>query len=739
MAAQNTSTSGTGAAANAQVNRTRSVRNGAPVSARAAARKPATPDPAGDDDAKAELQARLDELQEKLNQAEQTITSIQKHADVLQIKLDEALKEQTILEDSVHEQTERVEELEHERKEGERSRREMEQIYEAERAAAMREKEDAMAREEEMQSSVVRLKEALQQREIRSGLGPEDGERSHRMSLSRTSSYRSNNNASPNPNAAGAISPDGGGRQFAPSSLQRSDSRSSSRLVMQKDKIIEDLRLELAEAQIKLVELENKGGGHVQLLEKDMYELKIQNARLMEENESFQLLLSEKTLNGDFTATSPADMLRAPSNQDSRPPSRNPDSRQTGASLADELDSQDETGSIETTPAEPGSAVPETKERRLQSEVNSLKDQNKALTLYINNIISRLLQHEQFEQILDKTPDLMAGPGAISRKFAAAPAPDMEKELPPPPPPKDERSASAPAPAGGVAAVAAEEGQQSLLQRAGSVLRGRGARPPRPSSQMIQPAPQVEQHQPRVEEPTVHENPETAPQIPLGRSRSTRGGQAGGHKRSNSDWPAASVVTNMYKGPTPSASGPMSPGLGSPTGRSSPFFPLGAGGRAPSGSSVPTISEIETNKENQPQSQSRDSQVPSEPRSNRNSVISNPADRPLELEPGFREDVSSNPSSPPRSTTSSSETRESRVPAGGAIMMGSKPRPLRLVQEAQDDEKAKKAANRGSWFGWMNKGLPGATGGNAAGGAGGMPAFMSGRSYSGEQQGQGGQ
>lgn len=37
--------------------------------------------------------------------------------------------------------------------------------------------------------------------------------------------------------------------------------------------------------------------------------------------------------------------------------------------------------------------------------------------------------------------------------------------------------------------------------------------------------------------------------------------------------------------------------------------------------------------------------------------------------------------------------------------MGSKPRPLRLVQEAKDEDAAKKsAANRGSWFGWMNKG-----------------------------------
>ena len=689
MAAQgtnSTSTSSTGA-----------VRNGAPVSARAAVRRTVTGDAAADDDAKAELQAKLDELQEKLTQTELSLSSSQKHAEVVQIKLDEALEEQTMLEDNVHEHTERIEELEHERKERERGRREMEQIYEAERVAAMKEKEEAMVREEEMQSSMLRLREALAQREIRASVGEsEEGARS-RMSLSRTSSHRRSNNASPNPEG-----------QFAPTSLQRSDSRSSSRLVMQKDKIIEGLRLELAEAQIKLVELENKGGGHVQLLEKDMYELKMQNARLMEENESFQLLLSEKTLNGDFTATSPADLLRAPSNQSSRPPSRNPGGRQGGASLADELDGQDESGDLDSAATE---GMPDSNKRRLQSEANTLRDQNKALTLYINNIISRLLQHEQFEQILDKTPELLAGPGAASRKYASE-AVETDKELPPLPPPKEEKQAPA----------FDESQQQSLLQRAGSVLRGRGARPPRPQSQF---GPMEQQQQPRVEEPTVHENPETAPKIPLSRSRSTRGAQ-GGHKRSNSDWPAASVVTNMYKGPPPASSqGPMSPGLGSPTGgRNSPFFPLGAGHRAASGSSVPTVPEAE-----------KENQAPSDRGSNRDSVTSNLGDRPIELDPGMPAagDISSNPSSPPRSTTSSGEkdARAGSASGSGAIMMGSKPRPLRLVQEAQDDEKAKKAANRGSWFGWMNKGNMGA--------GAGMPAFMQMQGRSGSESGPGGQ
>lgn len=699
--------------------RDRSVRSGTPVSARAAARKPV--DASADDDAKAELHANLAELRKQVQQAEQAQTESQKQNAVLQVRLDEALKEQGVLEEQVHEQTERVEELENERRESVRARRELEQIYESERVAAMREREEAGAREEELQGVVGRLREAVASRERGGGLGVEED---RRASLSRAGSFRSSNAASPNPEVAAAAA---GGGQFAPpSSLQRSDSRSSSRLVMQKDKIIESLRMEVAEAQIKLVELENKDGGRLHALEREMYDVKVQNARLMEENESFQLLLSEKTLNGDLAQS---ELLRAPSNAGgSRPPSsRSPVTQ--GASLADELEEH------ESVEGEGGEG-----ERKLQAEVNSLKDQNKALTLYINNIISRLLQHEQFETILDKTPDLIAGPNAASRRYAAA---DTEKDLPPPPPPKDDKP---------LFAAAAEEPQQSgaagLLQRARSVMGG--TKKPRPQS-VIQPPPPQQQ----PDEPRVIENPDTAPRIPLARSASSRG--SSGHRRANSEWPAASVVTSMYKGPSPGLQGPASPGLGSPTGSRGSFFGPAAGlggSRVPSGSTVPTISESENgmrNKENETSTfPPRDSKIPAQGgsdgmRSPRHSVVSEAASGPptelssnkqppptrrpestdsalLEPANATNQDALSNPSSPPRSTTSSGD-RDANRPSG-AIMMGSKPRPLRLVQEAQqDEEKTRKAANRGSWFGWMNKS-----------GAGAAPGVGGGRSVSGGEQ-----
>ncbi|KAK4556190.1 hypothetical protein LTR86_006887 [Recurvomyces mirabilis] len=701
-AASNGTAAASASASASAVNRTRSVRNGAPVSARAAAaarKSQADLDPTASD-LKVETQLKLDDLAERLQAADQALADSQKQASVLQMKLDDALREQGMLEEHVHEHTERIEELEVERKESLRAKREFEQIYEDERVAAMREREEAGRREEEMQSSIQRMKGNMAQREMRAGLVDEE----RRPGVSRSSSFRSNT-ASPNPDSGGSVA------QFAPpasssSSLQRSDSQSRSRLVNQKDKIIEGLRLELAEVQIKLVEVENMGGGRMQQLQKEMYDIKMQNARLMEENESFQLLLTEKTMSGDF--------LHPGAEASSRPPSRNPADRNGGAvarpsTLADEL-------AGEADSMEDGDGLPTDQSRRLQAEVNSLKDQNKALTLYINNIISRLLMSDQFEQILDKTPDMLSGAPGIgaagaSARGTALTADPRQKELPPPPPPAHVAATA------GEGEDTIEDQPQGFLQRARSVMGGRRGRP---MTQAVSASDQEKlAQQLQVADVRPTENPETAPRVPLNRANSNRGGGAGGggrggggHRRTNSDWPAAAaagVVTNMYRGPSPGSlppQGPVSPGLGSPTHARNSFFanatPLGVRvGSGSGGGPVPTISEtgVQVGKENH---------IPSATTAarNRSSVISNhggngnldPNDIPTDLDA-----PTSNPSSPPRSTTSSGGEKDARI--GGSVMMGSKPRPLRLVQNASAEDEAKKAGNRSSWFGWMGKGV----------------------------------
>ncbi|KAF1963571.1 hypothetical protein CC80DRAFT_486929 [Byssothecium circinans] len=563
------------------VARTRSVRsgvNGTPVSARAAVRRPthssnlsmssSQVEGLDDEAAREEAAAYMAELKDRLQKAENEAGERKKQIEVLNARLDEALQEQMKLEERAHEEEEKVESLDNEKRELTRQQRELESIYEAERAQTMKEKEEAQTKEDELQQTIQRLKEAMATKNIQlNGEGEEAGK------LSRTSSFRNNpsrNSSSQNLETTSSFAP--------PSSVQRSDSRNHSKLIHQKDKIIEDLRLEMAEIHIKLMEAENAGGGRMRDLEKQLLETRMTNARLMEDNESFQLLLGEKTLNGDLSR---GEFLRPTSPTEERAPSR--DGPMT--SLADELDSAE---------GQEGEII-----RKLEAEINNLKGENKALTLYINKIIGRLLTHSGFESVLgdDHAP------------------PNTDKELPPPPPPKENEN-------------------QGFLARAKSVVGGRNK--PRPMSYAAPPPQQ-----------NMHEDPNLAPSIPLQRSQTgqtSRSSSYQNHRHSTSDAPvpgAANVITNMFRMPPPAANpGQTSPGIVSP--RNS-FFGLpinGAGGgnsnpssRVPSSSNVP-IKEEKDEKDDARSTLSSETghvDTPSPPRSKETSTMTGKQMRPLRL------------------------------------------------------------------------------------------------------------
>lgn len=423
-------------------------------------------------------------------------------------------------------------------------------------------------------------------------------------------------------------SPDVDG-QFAPSSqLERSPSRNNSKLLLQKDKLIESLRLELAESQIKLVEMENKGGGRQRELEKELLEARMANARLMEDNESYQLLLSEKTLNGDF---SKGDFMRE-AHPDT---SETQDSGNGLGSLADELESAD----ADDTKAETDHT------RKVEVENRGLKDQNKALTLYIERIVSRVLQHDGFETILDKNENSEAAAGKSKA---------TEKDLPPTPP-EHEDGAS-----------------QSFLQRAKSVVAGphnqQQPQKPRSRPSSYMPPPTSTPSGP----PTAHENPNTAPSIPLNRAQSVRMG----HRRARSDQAdvsAAAVIGQMYRGRN--SGGPVSPTVMGPGSRQSVF----------SGGSV-ISSGIRTS-----------SRAPS--------LSSQPENGRLSSSDSVTSDLHETASTGATSSSPRSSSGMTNYP--GAVMTQNKLRPLRLVSEAsktpEDDEVARKKANRGSWIPWFNR------------------------------------
>jgi chromosome segregation ATPase len=123
---------------------------------------------ADDDEARDEAAAYLQDLKDRLQKAEHDAEERQKQIDVLRSRLDDALQEQSKLEERAHEEEERVEALENEKRELTRQHRELEQIYEAERAQTMKEKEATQAREEELQETIQRLKETMAMKNVQS-------------------------------------------------------------------------------------------------------------------------------------------------------------------------------------------------------------------------------------------------------------------------------------------------------------------------------------------------------------------------------------------------------------------------------------------------------------------------------------------------------------------------------------------------------------------------------------------
>jgi hypothetical protein len=329
----------------------------------------------------------------------------------------------------------------------------------------------------------------------------------------------------------------------------------------------------------------------LQEVERQLMEARMANARLMEDNESYQLLLQEKTLKGDFGA---GDFSYSTSNtnQDALDAL---EGRTSVPSLADELS--------EAAGGEPDEVV-----RRLEMELKSAKDQNKALTLYINKIIERLLQHQDFEHILDTSSDGR---------------PNTNKELPPPPGP-------------------------SLIQRVKTMAMGESPQKPRPRPMSFMPPPPL----------AAHSNPDTAPSIPLSIARSSSVRRPAGRPMSEQFTGASSVVAAMYKGPGASE---LSPPL-----RPSQTFQLGSGQRTPSGgaAALPMSSSG-----NFPGMRSETSSTSGD--SGSGEVTTPPAG-----------------ASPPRDAASRERT----------AFAGTKPRPLRLVQE---NPEVKGGENkRASWIGW---------------------------------------
>lgn len=123
---------------------------------------------------------------------------------------------------------------------------------------------------------------------------------------------------------------------IAPAATATNTVLSLQRSVQQKDRAIDGLKLELSKTKEQIHELQ--GGGHrlTTKLEMDLQEARQLNEKLHEDNESYQMLLQERTMNGEF---SNSDFMRSQSTLSKYGSVRGPPN---GLDLAQELVSNED-------------------------------------------------------------------------------------------------------------------------------------------------------------------------------------------------------------------------------------------------------------------------------------------------------------------------------------------------------------------------------------------------------------
>lgn len=530
------------------------------------------------------------ELREQVERAEQASEQYRQQLAYLQQRLDEATDQITAAEEKDFASRTNIDKLVAEVKDHARKTKELESAFESDRNILMQERDRSVARETELLSTVSRLSGSLSMKT-----------REH------ATVARTNQEDLPTP----AQTPDQSTERYL-------------HVLQEKDTMIQALRLEVADVSLRIAEQEHAGDGRLQTLESQLRDLELRNARLAEENDSFQILLGERTIKGDLHLD------------------RSDQASSRISTLAEELETVDE-----------NEEVTAESYRRLEAELKNVREEKKALTLYIDKIIGKVLQHEGFEHIItgkDESEETVSTKKAVERKnkplplapsAIESPAATSQRHTPEPP-----------------------TNPTTFLQRARSVV-SRVGPPKRPMSYIAAP-------------PSANENPITAPSIPINR----------GHRRVRSDQSQLAEIVPGALGQQLQTSPP----------RATPSSNLNPAAQPRSQASSYTR-RLSSHTEPPDTTSSRNSIISSE-------SISHQSTDATSYQASMTTKDNAAPAPPPTSTSASTSTIPS-TPASTAITAGvmkqNQLRPLRLVQEKKQEDEDMRRANRGSWIGgWFN-------------------------------------
>ncbi|KIW73585.1 hypothetical protein PV04_01689 [Phialophora macrospora] len=423
-----------------------------------------------------ELLKEIQDLRDRFERTEQVSQQYKNQLEAMRQDLDKASQDQTAAEERDFQSRTQVDQLRAEINELRRENRELERQRAEDERLFQQERDKHTVKEGQQQATINRLNEALRLNGI------------ERFNANRSGSVTEPQIPKEDVSAENAA--------------QRSNVPNLTYALQQKEDTINALQIDLAEAQLKLAQQEHLQDARRLDLENKVSEYQRLNAKLREENESYEMLLSEKTLKGEF--------MRHDHNQ----------GESLGmSSLAEELESTEETED------DTGDGHTEGY-KKLDADNKSLKAEIEALRLYIDKIIGRLLSHEGFEHIIQDKDEQPAPPAKSVTEKALPAIPDQQTAAP-------------------VATIAGAA--TGFLQRARSVVQRPGGKA-RPMSYI----------HPTTAGPSANENPETAPSIPLNRGhRRARSDQA------QTDAAAAAVVQQMTRGsPMRTVSGsPLSPSI----------------------------------------------------------------------------------------------------------------------------------------------------------------------------------
>jgi len=118
-----------------------------------------------------------------------------------------------------------------------------------------------------------------------------------------------------------------------------SESSSYAAVIREKDRQIDSLRLELADLEVRLAEQANSALSRSRQIEDDLLQVKLENIRLAENVESYQILLQDRTLKGEYSIMSMGIMPERDETSSSRSTSPFYDEHKSkGTTLATELE-----------------------------------------------------------------------------------------------------------------------------------------------------------------------------------------------------------------------------------------------------------------------------------------------------------------------------------------------------------------------------------------------------------------